>query len=159
MGVTKKKRQGADSQSLVPIKVVNGKKVPDNTGMRTITAKQKQEVLTLHNSGATPAEIAMLLDLRETQVERQLKSISDAKASDSVSVSVQMRQNSSTSDKRLAEKSSRTAYELVQRIAELIPEESDISKLATALKVLYGISQSAEVKTEITTITSRLRSM
>jgi IS30 family transposase len=153
------KSQATDSQALVPIKVVNGRKVPDNTGMRTITKAQREEIARLAEADATPAEIAMLLSLREAQVERQLKQLNDTKCADTVSVSVQTRQNSSSIDKRVADKSSNVALSIVQRISELIPEENDISKLATALKVLYGIAQSAEVKTEVTTITSRLRSM
>lgn len=153
------KSQATDSQALVPIKVVNGRKIPDTTGMRTITKEQKLEVARLAEADATPAEIAMLTGLREAQVERQLKALNDSKCADTVSVSVQTRQNASTADKRLMEKSTQTSYNIVQRIAELISEETDISKLATCLKVLHGIAQSAEVKTEVTTITSRLRSM
>lgn len=153
------KKQHADSQALVPIKVVNGRKVPDTSGTRQVTKAQKAEIATLAKADATPAEIAMLMGLRESQVERQLKQLHDRQCAETVSVSVQTRQNSSSIDARLMEKSNRTSYDIVQRIAELIPDETDISKLATCLKVLHGIAQSAEVKTEVTTITSRLRSM
>lgn len=153
------KSQATDTQALVPMEMRGGKMMPCNAGQRKITKAQIAEIQALADSNATPAEIAMLTGLREAQVERQLKYYHEDKAADTVSVSVQTRHNASTADKRLTDTAINAALNAVTKINTLIKDEEDISKLATALKVLYGIAQSAEVKTEVTTITSRLRSM
>lgn len=133
--------------------------LPDNAGQRNITNAQRAECVALAQSGASIPEIAMLLSLNSSQVERALKRASDAQASDRVAVSIQERKMVGGLDARLAEKSNKIITKLLDKLNKIVDEEGDMNKITTAIKVLYQISQDNNVKSEITTTVSRLRSM
>lgn len=124
----------------------------------TVDTRLRAEIAALDSSGASATEIAMLLQLNESQVDRALRRTrSDVKA-DRVAESVQIRRNGGGAVmQEQARVANQAALKAIKRINDIIPEEKDISKLATALKVLAGIVQSSEVKTEITATVSRLR--
>lgn len=124
----------------------------------TVTAATRAEITELAKSGASTEEISMLLTLSPSQVDRALRRTRTDERSDAVAQSVQIRRNGGGAVmQEQARVANQAALKAIKRINDIIPEETDLSKLSTALKVLTGIVQSAEVKTEITETISRLR--
>lgn len=123
-----------------------------------VTKAQQAEVIALRENGASVQEIQLLLHLTENQVKRALQSNRSAQTAELVAESIQLRQTSgSVKSAQLSEACTDASRRIIARIQTLITEETDVSKLATALKVLHGIAQTAEVKTEVSKTLSRLR--
>lgn len=123
-----------------------------------VTKAQQAEVIALRENGASVQEIQLLLHLTENQVKRALQSSRSAQTAELVAESIQLRQTSgSVKSAQLSEACTDASRRIISRIQQLISEETDVSKLATALKVLHGIAQTAEVKTEVSKTLSRLR--
>ena len=123
-----------------------------------VTKAQQAEVIALRENGASVQEIQLLLHLTENQVKRALQSNRSAQTAELVAESIQLRQTSgSVKSAQLSEACTDASRRIIARIQQLISEEADVSKLATALKVLHGIAQTAEVKTEVSKTLSRLR--
>ena len=123
-----------------------------------VTKAQQAEVIALRENGASVQEIQLLLHLTENQVKRALQSNRSAQMAELVAESIQLRQTSgSVKSAQLSEACTDASRRIIARIQQLISEETDVSKLATALKVLHGIAQTAEVKTEVSKTLSRLR--
>lgn len=123
-----------------------------------VTKAQQAEVIALRENGASVQEIQLLLHLTENQVKRALQSNRSAQTAELVAESIQLRQTSgSVKSAQLSEACTDASRRIIARIQTLIAEETDVSKLATALKVLHGIAQTAEVKTEVSKTLSRLR--
>ena len=123
-----------------------------------VTKAQQAEVIALRENGASVQEIQILLHLTENQVKRALQSNRSAQTAELVAESIQLRQTSgSVKSAQLSEACTDASRRIIARIQQLISEETDVSKLATALKVLHGIAQTAEVKTEVSKTLSRLR--
>lgn len=153
---TNTKDTPTDTPNTTP-KDTNTEKQPWTERYR-VTKAQQAEVIALRENGASVQEIQILLHLTENQVKRALQSNRSAQTAELVAESIQLRQTSgSVKSAQLSEACTDAARRIIARIQTLIAEETDVSKLATALKVLHGIAQTAEVKTEVSKTLSRLR--
>lgn len=156
---TKKNISKHKAEILRPTLEGIGRYLPNNAGQRNITNVQRAECVALAENGASIPEIAKLLNLTSPQVERALKKANDAKIADNVAISIQERKTVGTYDQKLADRSNKIITKLLDKLTKIVDEEDDMTKITTAIKVLYNISQDNSVKSEITTTISRLRSM
>jgi hypothetical protein len=124
---------------------------------RTITNDLRDEVAMLAEAGTPIPSIAMSLQLTESQVERALARYRQLANRQQIAESVQVRRTSSNLNNQAAQAAERTELRIIRKIDSLVDTEGDVSKLSTALKTLHSIVQSAEVKTEVTSVLSRLR--
>jgi hypothetical protein len=124
---------------------------------RTITNDLRDEVAMLAEAGTPIPSIAMSLQLTESQVERALARYRQLANRQQIAESVQVRRTSSNLSNQAAQAAERTELRIIRKIDSLVDTEDDVSKLSTALKTLHSIVQSAEVKTEVTSVLSRLR--
>lgn len=123
-----------------------------------ITNSQREEAITLFNSGISVPEIMLTLSLSESQVYRALKWAESDRINREVAESVQVRKIGKEGIQRQSvELSNKVQLRVIKRIADLVDTEEDISKLSTALKVLNQIVSSAEVVTEVKQTLTRLR--
>jgi IS30 family transposase len=124
---------------------------------RAITNALRDEVAMLAEAGTPIPAIAMTLQLSESQVERALQRYRQMSNRQKIAESVQVRRTSSNLGTQTAVSAERVEMRIIKKIDELVDTEKDISRLSTALKALHSIVQSAEVRTEVTSVLSRLR--
>lgn len=123
-----------------------------------VTKSIRSEIIALIDSGASTPEIAMLLNLSDSQIERVRKSLTREKTAEKIAESVQYRQvRTGGKGQELANTAHPILVKLLGRMEQLVKDESDISKISTAIKVLHQLTQSAETKEEITQTLTRLR--
>lgn len=123
-----------------------------------ITKAQKAEARALINTGATPDEVASLLSITPSQVAAVATEMRRTLKSEAVAISEQIRvTKSGVSASAAADAARRGLPDAIATLTKLIKEETDTSKVATAVKVLHAIATAGEEKSEVTRVVSRLR--